>query len=316
MNYSAMVNNTCAFHFVPGCEGNNVVRKFRCQAGGRVVSDLVSEALNHDDLVRFGVVLHAYADSFSHQGFAGIVCRVNDIVQPRMIEPRFHPRRIVDGIRLLGRRALAKVDQAIPPYGHAQALAYPDMSHLAWSYKYDATEKFTALDRDDFADHSDTHTDRIDNRQRFKDAFERISVHLKDFLQKHPTHRDALMFDGNGAPRFDGIRRTLFETLLSLSFSEKGKEKNWIRVLKDETLGLFDEEDAASLEYSSDLWLSEAFANYDKKRFDHRTVDGAVVRVGEFEKSNWYRFYEAVGWYKRIFHGRCRAYGLELPNDY
>ena len=61
--------------------------------------------------------------------------------------------------------------------------------------------------------------------------------------------------------------------------------------------------------------MKDAFVNYDKKKFNHRIVDDAVLRE-EFEKSNWYKFYKAVKWYKPRFYKYCKKYGLDIPNDY
>ena len=82
LNYSAMMNNTCAFHFVPGCEdshGDSFVRKLRCKERSRVIEHIVEETLDDEDLVKFGMVLHPYADTFSHQGFDGFLSKVNNI---------------------------------------------------------------------------------------------------------------------------------------------------------------------------------------------------------------------------------------------
>jgi len=80
-NYDAMIHNTSAFHFVPGCNGKNFVKKMRCKEGGPVITGVMGETLDQDDLVKLGVVLHAYADTFSHQGFSGLLSKVNDIDQ-------------------------------------------------------------------------------------------------------------------------------------------------------------------------------------------------------------------------------------------
>ena len=78
-NYEAMVNNTCAFHFVPGCKGENFTKKLRCKEESPVILDLLNDVSLEDDLIKLGIVLHTYADTFSHQGFSGMLSKVNDI---------------------------------------------------------------------------------------------------------------------------------------------------------------------------------------------------------------------------------------------
>ena len=60
--------------------------------------------------------------------------------------------------------------------------------------------------------------------------------------------------------------------------------------------GLFKEGDSA-LSYDKDLWLKEAFKNYQKEQFNRRKVVGAIL-ADNFATSNWYQYYLAVMWYK------------------
>jgi hypothetical protein len=309
MNFSSMTNNTCAFHFVPGCEGHDVARKFRCMPDGKVIRDILDESLLDDDVVKFGMVLHAYADSFSHQGFAGIPSKVNDIVMLKSLEPKYHLGRPIDKLRLFIRGQLAKIDQAIPPYGHAQALTYPDMAHLVWTFKYDNSKNFTAVDREDYPEHSDKETKSIYNEKRYVEAFNNIASYLEKYLNNHARHKD----DKNGTRKLQDIRDKLFDTLLKRKMRERSKEKEWLKVLKAREFDLFDDDE--EIEYAESKWLEEAFENYNDKKFNHRTVDGALLRE-EFEKSNWYNFYNAVKWYKPRFYKYCKKYGLNIPNDY
>ena len=45
----------------------------RCKEESHVIKDIVNEALGQNDLIKLGIVLHAYADTFVHQGFSGIL---------------------------------------------------------------------------------------------------------------------------------------------------------------------------------------------------------------------------------------------------
>ena len=40
-NYGAMINNTIAFHFVPGCDGKSFVKKMRCKKESPIKRDLL-----------------------------------------------------------------------------------------------------------------------------------------------------------------------------------------------------------------------------------------------------------------------------------
>lgn len=74
-NYDSMINNTCAFHFVPGCEGKKFSEKLRCKEDSEVTKNIINKALEQPDPIKLGIVLHAYADTFSHQGFSGLLSK-------------------------------------------------------------------------------------------------------------------------------------------------------------------------------------------------------------------------------------------------
>ncbi|WP_459927580.1 DUF6765 family protein [Desulfosporosinus burensis] len=44
-----------------------------------MILDILSDVFHERDLIKLGIVLHAYADTFAHQGFSGMVSKVNDI---------------------------------------------------------------------------------------------------------------------------------------------------------------------------------------------------------------------------------------------
>ncbi len=76
-------------------------------------------------------------------------------------------------------------------------------------------------------------------------------------------------------------------------------------------VGLFQKGDSA-LSYDKDLWLKEAFRNYDKEEFNKRKVVGATL-ADNFATSNWYQYYLAVMWYKERFFAVCKEQRLAIP---
>ena len=297
-NYSAMTHNTCAFHFVPSCDGPNFPRKLKCKEESPVILDILKDAKKEDDLIKLGIVLHAYADTFSHQGFSGLISKVNDIKNcktigstpwiwadklPRLVtwlcEGRDH--EFIDKL----------TDTIIPGYGHGQAMVYPDLPYLRWSYEYDFTDEFST---------QYTSTGEINNRKRFKKAFERIKGHLQEYLKNYPKYVDDQL-------RFDAFS-ALFDTLLARK-NDNQRIKNWKKVMVDH--GLFLPSDT-EYEYHEDRWLKAAFKNFERKKFHRRKVTGVELSE-EFENSHWYQYYKAVKWYKEKFFGYCKDHGLEIP---
>ncbi|MDY6989898.1 MAG: DUF6765 family protein [Thermodesulfobacteriota bacterium] len=293
-NYCAMVNNTCAFHFVPGCEGGNFSKRLRCREKSPIIMALLDDAMKEDNLVKLGMVLHAYADTFSHQGFSGLLSKVNDIkdCKPLSKIPWNWAQQTSEAFRWFTKDRFDRLfDSAMPAYGHGQAMVYPDLPHLAWSYQYDFSDSFSSAYKP---------SGEISNSDRYEAAFKGMQEYLAKYLEKYPQHRDEGLRFGNFT--------VLFETL-NATKTEKGRIRNWKKTLKNE--GLFEETDAA-LTYDEDAWLAVAFDNFDKKKFHQRKVDGAILS-STFPQSSWYKYYLATKWYKQKFFDYCSESGLKIP---
>ena len=293
-NYNAMINNTCAFHFVPGCEGKLFPKKLRCSEASPVIEGILSEALEEDDLVKLGMVLHPYADSFSHQGFSGLLSKVNDINKLDALSRI--PWGLFDRIKRCAKWVFKnkfdrRFDALMPAYGHGQAFDYPDIPHLNWLYEYDYSDQFSE---------SYKYSGDLDNRERYRRAFTKIKEHLEDYVAKHPQYHDESV-------SFENFK-ILFDTLLAKK-TDKRREKNWRKVpVKN---GLFKKDDP-QLHYDKNGWLKTAFSNFEKKEFDERKVEGAELS-SHFPDTNWYKYYLAVKWYKEKFYKYCSKYKLNIP---
>jgi len=295
LNFSAMTNNTSAFHFVPGCEGSSFVKKMRCKENKQVINNILTDAKEDDDLVKFGMVLHPFADTFAHQGFSGLVSKVNDIqkCKPRKISGAI-PKAITKVMLLFAKKNFDKyLDFALPAYGHGQAMENPDLPYLKWSYEYDYTDEFSEkLERSD-----------NDNKKRFRRAFENIKEHLVEYLDKHPEYKD------------NNVNFTDFEMLYEVLIkrgNDKNRIKNWQKLILE--TNLFIKSDIA-YKYNENLWLKLAFLNFDKRKFNNRKVSNAILTT-EFNESNWFKFYKAVKWYKTMFFKYCEEEGLNIPNEF
>lgn len=293
-NYEAMVNNTSAFHFVPGCKGENFTKKLRCKEESPVILDILNDVFLEDDLIKLGIVLHAYADTFSHQGFSGILSKVNDI---KYCEAKTEAHLgLIDRIMYLLRQFSQDkyeelFDRFMPAYGHGQAMEFPDIPYLMWSYEYDYSDEFNG---------SYTMVE-IDNKDRFKRAFNSIKKHLDVYLIKHNQYLDRTLKFEN----FD-----MLMDMLVLENTDKIREENWITFSIEH--GLFNKDDLDLIIYEENTWLKEAFVNFNPQVFDRRKVEG-VQLADNFMNSHWYHFYLAVKWYKKKFFQYCSKYQLSIP---
>jgi len=293
-NFDAMMNNTTAFHFVPGCEGNNFPRKLRCKKESPIIMNILEDAKEEGDLIKLGITLHAYADTFSHQGFAGLLSKVNDISDLEVIngikDDKF---KFMNAMEVVFDGIGQKTDRLMPAYGHGQVFIYPDTPYLEWQYSYDDSEHFTK----DYKT-----TGKIDNKDRFEEAFKKIKNHLEEFLENNPKYKEEGDFE-----RFD----VLFSTLLShKTFDERIID--WERLYPE--MDLYNKEEEQYYSYDENLWLDNAFADFTEDKYNKRIVRNAKLQDG-FENSNWYNFYLAVDWYKQKFYSCCQENGLDIPYE-
>jgi len=183
------------------------------------------------------------------------------------------------------------LDSGVPAYGHGQVLDYPDLPFLRWSYEYDYSSEFREGYRS---------TGIIENSDRYRRAFSKVKEYLSDYLHKHPEYRDnELSFRDFGV---------LLNTLTSQD-TDKGRIKRWRETMAK--AGLFQGGESA-LSYDKDLWLKEAFKNYQKEEFNKRNVFRAHL-ADNFSPSNWYQYYLAVMWYKERYFAICEEQGLAIP---
>ncbi len=139
-----------AFHFIPP----NAYRaetdyNFSTIPNGGLARLLVTNALDELDaanekemrtqkLIKLGIALHSFADTWAHQGFSGRNSR--------------HDNNI-ENIRILEKgnwKSISFWEQLefniLPDIGHAEAYIYPDMPNLKWRYEY--AESGVQVERD------------------------------------------------------------------------------------------------------------------------------------------------------------------------
>jgi hypothetical protein len=130
-----------SFHFLPGGDGEQwpaLVTRRKCN----LVTEIVRDALNclgnaaagtHDReyaLVKLGLALHSYADSWAHEGFSGRHSDVENDIKDVRKRVRGTTRWKKGGV------AGFFVSYAAPDIGHGEAMGTPDESHLEWRAQY------------------------------------------------------------------------------------------------------------------------------------------------------------------------------------
>jgi len=80
-------------------------------------------------LVKLGIALHTFADTWAHQKFSGRNSpRDNDIERIHLLKDgKWEQLPLLDRLKL----------NVLPDVGHAEALDFPDLTHLTWKYEHD-----------------------------------------------------------------------------------------------------------------------------------------------------------------------------------
>ena len=146
------------FHFLPGNDGlsadkepaGDFIQKIICRPDSPAAREMVDVAIGEKDkpsaLHRLGITMHVYADTFAHQGFAGVLHDVNDVVDANDIGNSgvfgHNPFSFLSAV----------IEKNLPAIGHARAGTFPDMPFLNWSYKNGMGATITRNNTDIFCD--------------------------------------------------------------------------------------------------------------------------------------------------------------------
>ncbi|QCP52468.1 hypothetical protein FAZ95_25195 [Trinickia violacea] len=128
------------FHFLPAGEGETLQEKAVCRADSAIARDVVRRAIRQRDadtaLHRLGVTLHAYVDTWAHQGFAGIDCEFNRVLRLEAEDctTEHWLAHLVHATEHLVDDLESNVLTKALPVGHGAALHYPDQPWAKWSY--------------------------------------------------------------------------------------------------------------------------------------------------------------------------------------
>ncbi len=288
-NYQAMIFNTSAFHFFPGNKGNTFTKKLLCRKNPAILNDLISETINEKPFIpeKLGMLLHIFADTFSHQGFSGLICKENDIMDLKTYQEMLIVYLMKFPLKKARNLIYPFIDKVVPAYGHGQAYHYPDIPFGKWEYYYDKSDDFSG--DPEFSDNNNT--------LRYRQAFELIAAFLEKIKEKN-IYNTAILKN-----KKRNINLVL--NLLVTPMRNKRKIRRWKKLIKK--LGV-----QYLVKYDKHFWFKEAFINYKKKIFKKRVINDAELK-DNFKDSSWYAFIKAMKWYKVEFIKRLEQDGLRIP---
>ena len=128
------------FHFLPGNGGKpageepadaSFIRKLVCAPDSHVARDMLKTCFESKDrqyfLHRIGISMHVFADTWAHQGFAGVIHKINNVEELQSDEPS-------EDQGLFSKLANYFLSEDFP-LGHGAALSHPDKPYLVWNYR-------------------------------------------------------------------------------------------------------------------------------------------------------------------------------------
>jgi hypothetical protein len=136
------------FHFIPancmeeaGCGiENEFFLRVICKPNSYIAQEMVAECVKKKNersvLYRFGISMHAYADTWAHQGFSGIMHYSNKVEYLNEDETsKTLKDKIINFFDGLIDEKLSDFMDNLIPLGHGAVLSYPDKPYLKWRYK-------------------------------------------------------------------------------------------------------------------------------------------------------------------------------------
>ena len=155
------------FHFLPGNGGmeagknpdGGFIQKLICRPDSHVARDMLrAMALDRTKpyaLHRLGISMHVFADTWAHQGFAGVIhiCNQADDIKSNMPERDSRIKNKLNG-SFIDKLINFFVSNSFP-LGHGAVLSHPDQPYLIWKYKNGLGEDIERNNPKDFLQAAD-----------------------------------------------------------------------------------------------------------------------------------------------------------------
>ncbi len=274
------------FHFLPGNGGlprgqtpsGSIVDQLICRPNSYVAQDMVRGCIAGRSaaysLYRLGITMHVYADTWAHQGFAGINDRVNEA--EKLKDGRGHP-----DYKLLDRLASFFIGEALP-LGHGAVLGHPDKPYLRWGY---TNGRGVAIERDNPKD------------------FLTAADHLCQAMQRYR------LGDGEAVvPGLPTADRALIAKMLETLTASSGTERHqkWLQAIATGQFS-FGPAIVSYVAKGKGSWKhaalgTEAIVDRGDEIYTYRP---------EFLRSHWKRFHDALQAHRfYVLHSLLPGYGI------
>jgi len=290
-NSDALANHQVwiPFHFLPGNGGKvagenpegSFIRKLVCYPDSPVARDMLCTCARDLEkpyaLHRIGITMHVYADTFAHQGFAGVNHEINEV------------GKLKTNNKTLDRSFAYKIANFFLsesfPLGHGAALSHPDRPSLIWEYRNGLGEKVSR-----------------NNMDIFMDATDKMCRALQCFRKPDVGMNLGLM---PGLPPTDA--KKIFSLIKSIK-GETGevRHEKWLDEIKKGSFS-FGGEDVSYIAKGQGSWKQQSIGQL--KAFDTGREEFTFRKT--FLSSNWKLFHDALQAHRLdILHDVLPRYGI------
>ncbi|CCK81413.1 DUF6765 family protein [Desulfobacula toluolica] len=273
------------FHFLPGNGGKRAgdnpdgsfVNKLVCYPDSYVAEDMMKSCIDCHDLPyglhRLGITMHVLADTFAHQGFAGINHQINEVegLKKKDDDNTTLLDKVANYFAHCFNRETSKIINDAFPLGHGAVLAFPDLPYLKWQYKNGFGKEIVR-----------------DNTKIFMDAVKRMHQAMVCFRMKDP---DYTLEDWDEIPAKDLNK---IEENFRAFEDEEGEDRH-MKWLKSIAAGDFSfaekgEENLSYIHNGKDSWKYKAL----KTKRESETKHELFPFSPEFLRSDWKLFHDAL----------------------
>jgi hypothetical protein len=285
LDLGALSKATCyeiwiPFHFLPGNLGLDFYERMLTRANSvvaqRIIDRFLDSSLKPYTLHLLGIILHVYADTWSHQNFMGLEHEMNDVNNLKV------EGETDESLNDLLEKLKEKIaEYALPKLGHAQAGTIPDEPYRNWEYEDYKGRYF-----------------KISNLERSLDAAQHCYLVLLKFLKKFPQ------FSTSSPIPWQNIVNKISE-LFSIKGDLEKRKNAWKEAISNGEFGFKPENKDIDLSYDDREWFKEAVEVIVEGEQDK------YIRKEGFEKSNWKYFHDAAAYYKFcVLHEILPEYGI------
>jgi len=231
------------FHFIPPKEHQNFEVKPDSDLAKELVTIAMDELNNKTDkptdlqrlksLIKLGIALHSYADTFNHYGFSGFWdCKLNDIENLYICNSQAD----------LWKEYSEKGWGIVPDIGHGEAGDLPDISFLTWGFQKDHSQKFDIRNNtDDFLTAAENIYQLLCSSN--SEQWDKIKFKIRSMLSYAPSYEvEPSTFSAN-SENFLLDRCNHWLNVFPAFFSQQYDEKLWGECLEKRKVDIYESKD-------------------------------------------------------------------------